>query len=154
MDPDCSGEARETGPDPEVQMAEDTQIENDLIRDLLTRLKDPNGHVREAAAEALAMNTEDEDWRPEELIRQGGIETLNDLLLDKNLHIVASALEVIIATAANGGEEELISAGIIATIDTLQDHRDPEIRKRVREALWLLQPEVEDVVTAKPQDNY
>ena len=135
-------------------MAEDTQIEKDLIRDLLTRLKHPNEDVREAAAEALAMNTEDEDWRPEELISQGGIETLNDLLLDKNLHIVASALEVIIATAANGGEEELISAGIIATIDTLQDHRDPEIRKRVREALWLLQPEVEDVVTAKPQDNY
>jgi HEAT repeat protein len=135
-------------------MAEDIQIERDLIRDLLTRLKDPNGHVREAAAEALAMNTEDEDWRPEELIRQGGIDTLKDLLMDKNLHIVSSVLDIIIATAANGGEEELISAGIIAMIDSLQDHRDPEIRKRVREALWLLQPEVEDVVTSKPQDEY
>ncbi len=135
-------------------MAEDIQIEKDLIRDLLTRLKDPNGHVREAAAEALAMNTEDDDWRPEELIRQGGIDVLKEELLDKNLHIVSSVLDIIIATAANGGEEELISAGIIATIDTLQDHRDPEIRKRVREALWLLNPEVEDVVTAKPQDNY
>ena len=135
-------------------MAEDTQIEKDLIRDLLIRLNNPNEDVREAAAEALAMNTEDEDWRPEELIRQGGIDVLKDLLLDKNLHIVSSMLDIIIVTAANGGQEELISAGVIATIDTLQDHQDPEIRKRVRKALWLLNPGVEDVVTAKPQDNY
>jgi len=135
-------------------MAEDIQIEKDLIKDLLTRLKDPNGHVREAAAEALAMNTEDEDWRPEELIRQGGIETLKDLLLEKNLHIVSSVLEIIIATAANEGEEDLISAGVIAILDTMRDHRDPGIRERVREALWLLEPEVEDVVTSKPQDEY
>ena len=135
-------------------MAEDVQMERDLTRDLLTRLNDQNGHVREAAAEAMAMNTEDEDWRPEEMIRQGGIEVLKERLLDKNLHTVSSVLEIIVATAANGGEEELISAGMIAILDTMRDHRDPGVRERVREALWLLEPEVEDVVTSKPQDEY
>jgi len=135
-------------------MAEDLQIEKDLTRDLLTRLNDPNMHVRETAAEALALTTEDEDWRPQELILQGGIEILKERLLEKNLHIVSSVLEIIIATAANDGEEELISAGIIAILDTMRDHRDPGIRERVREALWLLEPEVEDVVTSKPQDEY
>ena len=135
-------------------MAEDLQIEKDLTRDLLSRLSDSNGHVREAAAEALALNTEDEDWRPREMISQGGIEILKERLLDKNLHTVSSVLEIIIATAANGGEEDLISAGVIAMLDIMRDHRDPGIRERVREALWLLEPEVEDVVTSKPQDEY
>ena len=135
-------------------MAEDLQIEKDLTRDLLSRLSDSNGHVREAAAEALALNTEDEDWRPREMISQGGIEILKERLQDKNLHTVSSVLEIIIATAANGGEEDLISAGVIAMLDIMRDHRDPGIRERVREALWLLEPEVEDVVTSKPQDEY
>ncbi|MBP1927457.1 hypothetical protein J2741_000004 [Methanolinea mesophila] len=135
-------------------MAEDVQMERDLTRDLLTRLNDPDGHVREAAAEAMAMNTEDEDWRPEEMIRQGGIEVLKERLLDKNLHTVSSVLEIIVAIAANDGEEELISAGMIAILDTMRDHRDPGVREQVREALWLLEPEVEDVVTSKPQDEY
>ena len=135
-------------------MAEDLQIETDLTRDLLSRLNDPNMHVRESAAEALALNTEDEDWRPRDMISQGGIEILKERLLEKNLHIVSSVLEIIIATAANGGDEDLISAGVIAILDAMQDHHDPGIRKQVREALWLLEPEVEDVVTSKPQDEY
>jgi hypothetical protein len=154
MDPDGSGVATRDWSGPGGIMAEDLQIEKDLTRDLLTRLAHQDGHVREAAAEALALNTEDEDWRPQELIRQGGIEILKERLLEKNLHTVCSVLDVIIATAANEGEEELISAGMIAMLDTMREHRDPEIRERVREALWLLEPEVEDVVTAKPQDEY
>jgi hypothetical protein len=135
-------------------MAEDLQIERDLTRDLLSRLNDPNMHVRETAAEALALTTEDEDWRPGEMISQGGIEILKERLLEKNQHIVSSVLEIIIATAANGGDEDLISAGVIALLDAMRDHREPGIRERVREALWLLEPEVEDVVTSKPQDEY
>jgi hypothetical protein len=48
----------------------------------------------------------------------------------------------------------LISAGVIDRLDQIQDHKDPVIRKKVQEALWLLVPEVEDVVTAKIQDDY
>jgi len=36
----------------------------------------------------------------------------------------------------------------------VQYRDDPQIRKNVREALWLLVPEVEEVVTSKPQDEY
>ena len=100
------------------------------------------------------MSTEDEDWRPNELIRQEGIETVAGLLNDKNTHIVVSALDIIIATAAAGEEEALISGGVIAKLDSMQDHEDHLIRKKVREALWLLMPEVEEVVTSKPQDEY
>ena len=135
-------------------MAEDLQIREEIIRDLLERLISPVKHVREDAVEALAVSTEDEDWRPNELIRQGGIDILTGLLHDKNTHIVGSALDVIIAIAAAGEEEALISGGVIAWLDRMQDHENPLIREKVQEALWLLVPEVEEAVTSKPQDEY
>jgi hypothetical protein len=108
---------------------------------------------KETAIEALAVMTEDETWRADELIRQGGIEILRNLLREKNPHIVLSALEVIIAVAASGQEEALISDGVIASLDTMQDAGNPAIRKKVGEALALLQPEVEELV-APPDDDY
>ncbi|WP_157199975.1 hypothetical protein [Methanogenium cariaci] len=51
---------------------EDLQIRRELTEDLLSRLVHPEEGVREAAVEALAVSTEDEDWRANELIRQGG----------------------------------------------------------------------------------
>jgi hypothetical protein len=135
-------------------MGEDLQIRQELTKDLLCRLIDPVQSVREGAVEALAVSTEDENWRPNELIRQGGIDILAGLLHDKNSHIVGSALDVIIAIAAAGEEESLISGGVIARLDLMQDHRDPLIREKVHEALWLLVPEVEEAVTSKPQDEY
>ena len=103
---------------------------------------------------ALAVSTRDENWRPDELIRQGGIDILAPLLHDKNTHIVVSALDIIIAIAAGGEEEALIGAGVIAVLDEIQDHKDVVVQKKVQAALWLLEPEVEDVVTSKPQDEY
>lgn len=135
-------------------MGEDLRIRQELTKDLLCRLIDPEQNVRESAVEALAVSTEDENWRPNELIRQGGIDILAGLLHDKNLHIVGSALDIIIAIAAAGEEESLISGGVIARLDLMQDHRDPLIREKVQEALWLIVPEVEEAVTSKPQDEY
>ena len=135
-------------------MGEDLRIRQELTKDLLCRLIDPEQNVRESAVEALAVSTEDENWRPNELIRQGGIDILIGLLHDKNPHIVGSALDVIIAIAAAGEEESLISGGVIARLDLMQDHRDPLIREKVQEALWLIVPEVEEAVTSKPQDEY
>jgi hypothetical protein len=138
----------------EGSMADDLQIRKDITRNLLDRITSPSVKVREGAVEALAVSTGDEDWRPNELIRQGGIEIVANLLHDKNTHIVVSALDIIIATAAAGEEEALIAGGVIALLDQIQDHKDPLIREKVREALWLLEPEVEEVVTSKPQDEY
>ena len=135
-------------------MADELQINKDLTEDLLNRLNSPDEDERETAVEALAVSAEDEDWRPDELIRQEGIETIAGLLNDKNTHIVVSALDIVIAIAAAGREESLISWGIIAKLDSMQDHEDHLIRKKVREALWLLMPEVEDVETSKPHDEY
>ncbi|MDO9549368.1 MAG: hypothetical protein Q7J03_00175 [Methanoregula sp.] len=135
-------------------MAEDSQIQKELMQDLLARLSGTGKQGREAAIEALAVSTEDDDWRPNELIRQGGVEIIRNLLREKNPHIVLSALEIIIATAASGEEEALISDGVIACLDTLQDNKNPAIQTKVREALSLLQPEVEDVIMSKPQDDY
>ena len=132
----------------------DLPIKEDLIQDLLSRITSSDDSEREAAIEALAVSAEDEDWRPNELIRQGGIEIIGGLLGDTNIHVVVSALNIIIATAAAGCEEDLISGGVIALLDPMQDHDDKVIRGKVREALWLLTPEVEDVVTSKPQDDY
>jgi hypothetical protein len=134
-------------------MAEELQIQQELVRDLLERLSGKGKAGRETAIEALAVSTEDETWRPDELIRQGGIEIIRNLLGEKNPHIVLSALEVIIAVAAAGAEEALISDGVIACLDTMQDHKNPAIRKKVKEALLLLQPEVEEIV-ASPDDDY
>jgi hypothetical protein len=135
-------------------MAEELQIQKDLMEDLLGRLLRKGKKGREAAIEALAVSTEDDSWRPDELIRQGGVEIIRDLLKEKNPHIVLSALEIIIATAAAGEEEALISDGVIACLDTLQDTKNPAIRKKIEEALKLLQPEVTEVTTSKPQDDY
>jgi hypothetical protein len=135
-------------------MAKELQIQEDITRDLLERMQSPSKKVREGAVEALAVSAQDEDWRPDELIRQDGIDVIAALLHDKNLHIVMSALDIIIATAAAGEEETLISSGMIDHLDQLQDHKNPMIQKKVKEALWLLVPEVEDVVTSKPDDDY
>lgn len=134
-------------------MAEELQIQQELMADLLERLSMNNPKGRETAIEALAVLTEDETWRPDELIRQGGIEIVRDLLKEKNPHIVISALEIIIAVAASGETEALISDGVIACLDVMQDSRNLTIKKMVREALSLLQPEVEEIV-AKPDDDY
>ena len=135
-------------------MAEDLQIRQEITRDLLERLASPVRQVREDAVEALAVSTEDEDWRPNELIRQDGINILIGLLDDENIHIVGSTLDIIVAIAAAGEEEALITGGVIERLDQLQNHKDPLMRKKAQEALWLLVPEVEDAVTSKPQDDY
>ena len=135
-------------------MAEDLQIRRDITRNLLDRIVSTSQDEREGAVEALAVSTEDEDWRPNELIRQGGIDIIAPLLLEKNTHIVVSALNIIIATASAGEEEALLEGGVIDVLDQIQDHKDPLIRKKVQEALWLLEPEVEEVVTSKPHDDY
>jgi hypothetical protein len=134
-------------------MAEELQIEKDLVEDLLARLAGKGKKGREAAIEALAVGTEDEDWRPDELIRQGGIEIVRDLLGEKNTHIVLSALEIIIAIAASGHEEELASDGVIAVLDAMQDSRNTAIREKVEEALLLLQPEPEEMKAPVADDD-
>jgi hypothetical protein len=128
-------------------MSEELQAQQDLTKDLLSRLGNPKVAVRETAAEALAVAAGDEDWRPDDLILCGGIGTLVDLLGERNAHIVRSALSVILAIANAGHEEDLLSHGVIDGLERLQNHRDPSIRKSAREALWLLTPDVEDVVT-------
>ena len=136
-----------------MTMPDELQIQRELVADLLSRLSMKSVKGRETAIEALSVMTEDETWRADELIRQGGIEILRGLLREKNPHIVLSALEVIIAIAASGQEEDLISDGVIASLDTMQDARNPAIRKKAGEALALLQPEVEELV-APPDDDY
>ena len=133
---------------------EDLQIRRELTEDLLSRLVHPEEEVREAAVEALAVSTEDEDWRANELIRQGGIEVVADLLDDPNPHIRSSALDIIIAIAVTGDAEALIGNGVIARLDPMLETDEPMIRNKVVKALWLLVPEVEDVVMSKPQDEY
>lgn len=134
-------------------MVEELQINQEIMQDLLCRLTHPQESVREGAVEALAVSVEDENWRPNELIRQGGIEIIAGLLQENNTHIVRSAIDLLIAIAAAGEEESLITGEVIAKLDAIQEHEDPLIRKKVREALWLLEPEIEDVITSKPQDE-
>jgi hypothetical protein len=138
----------------EGSMTDELQIRKDITSDLLDRIRNPVQGVREGAVEALAISAGDEDWRPDELIRQGGIDIISSLLNEKDVHIVASALDIIIAIAVAGEEEALITGGVIDRLDQIQDHKDPLIREKVQEALWLLMPQVEDVVTSKPQDDY
>ncbi len=135
-------------------MSEELEAQRELTEDLLARLVDPRKDVRETAAEALAVATEDEDWRPDDLILGEGIDIITDLLGDRNIHIVRSAIVIIIAIATAGEEEALVSHGVIARLDRMQDHKNPGIREMVSKALWLLTPEVEEVVTSKPQDEY
>jgi len=135
-------------------MVAELKIKRELMTDLLRRTMHSDEEVREGAVEALAVMTEADDWRPNELIRQGGVALMVGLLGDKNPHIVASAIDVLIATAAAGDEEAVLSGGGIDCLHQMRDTDDPEVRKKVREALWLLEPEVEETVAAKPQDNY
>ena len=135
-------------------MAEGLQISKHVVKDLICRIADSDEQVREAAIEAMAVSTWDEDWRPDVLIQEGGIDPVLDLLRDENPHIVESALDVIIATAASGEQESLISAGAIPMLDDLGNSGAPEIREKARDALWLLEPEVEDVVASKPHNEY
>ena len=74
--------------------------------------------------------------------------------LEKNAYSVVSAINIIIATASAGEGEALLEGGVIDVLDQIQDHKNPVIRKKVQEALWLLVPKVEEVVTSKPQDDY
>ena len=134
-------------------MTEALQIQEDLVEDLLARLSENGKKGREAAIEALAVSTEDDAWRPDELIRQGGIEIIRNLLRDKNPHIVLSALEILMAIASSGHEEDVIGSGVIAVFDTMQDHKNPAIRKKVQEALLLLQPEPEEMKTPIADDD-
>jgi hypothetical protein len=135
-------------------MSEELEAQRELTKDLLSRLVDPREKVRETAAEALAVATEDEDWRPDDLILGDGIDIITGLLRERNTHIVRSALAIIIAIASAGEEESLIDRGVIARLDRIQNHKDPGIQEMVHEALWLLVPEVEEAVTSKPQDEY
>jgi hypothetical protein len=135
------------------RMAEELQIEKDLVEDLLARLSGKGKKGKETAVEALAVSTEDEDWRPDELIRQGGVEIIRNLLAEKNPHIVLSALEIIIAIAASGHEEALISDGVVACLDGMQDTRNSAIREKVQEALEFLQPGPEELQAHDPQDD-
>jgi hypothetical protein len=134
-------------------MAEELQIQKELMQDLLARLSGKGKKGKETAIEALAVSTEDEDWRPDELIRQGGVEIIRNLLAEKNPHIVLSALGIIIAIAAAGHEEALISDGVVACLDAMQDSRNPAIREKVEEALELLQTEPEELKAHDPQDD-
>jgi hypothetical protein len=70
------------------------------------------------------------DWRPNELIRQGGIDIITPLLHGKNAHIVVSALDIIIATAAAGEDEALLEGGVIDVLDLIQDHKNPVITEK------------------------
>jgi len=135
-------------------MVENLRIEQDIIEDLLLRLSEKGRKGKEAAIEALAVSTEYDGWRPDELIQQGGITVLKDMLQEKNPHIVFSALKIILAIAASGETESLIEEGMIACLDRMQDHKNRAIREEVREALSLLQPDVGEAVTTKPQNEY
>jgi HEAT repeat protein len=135
-------------------MAEDLRNTREIMRDMVCRLSDPDESVRDAALETLVESTWDEDWSPHELIKQDGIASLIDLLSDENPRIVESALDVLIAVASAGEEEALIQEELIARLDEIADTGDPAIQEKVRRALWLVTPEVEDVVMSKPEDEY
>ncbi len=137
-----------------ITMAQDLRIYSEVIHDLLCRLQSPSERDREEAVESLRVIAEDEGWRPEELVRQEGIELVIGLLEEDNTHIVAAAIDIISAAAAAGAEEELLSAGAIPALDAIRDHENPEVRKKAQAALWLLEPSVGDVVMTKPQDEY
>jgi hypothetical protein len=127
--------------------------ETEITRDILARLRDRREGVREAAAEALALAAEDEDWRPDELILCDGIGTLVGLLGDRNPHAVRAALTVITAIASAGHEEELLSHGVIDGLEGVRNHQDPAIRAMAGEALWLLTPDVEERMVPEPLEE-
>jgi HEAT repeat protein len=134
-------------------MPEELQEQQDLMEDLLARIADPREGVRETAVEALAASTDDEDWRPDDLILCDGIGKIIDLLGDRNPHVVRSALTILTAIGSAGHEEDLLSHGVIDALEQVRDHRDPAIRKMAREALWLLTPDVEERMVPEPLDE-
>jgi hypothetical protein len=134
-------------------MSEELQEQQELTEDLLSRLVDPRQGVRETAAEALAVATEDEDWRPDDLILCDGIGIVIGLLGESNPHILRSALTILTAIASAGHEEELLSHGVIDSLENIRDHRDPAVREMAREVLWLLTPDVEDRVSPEPLEE-
>lgn len=134
-------------------MPEELQEQQELTENLLARLADRREGVRETAAEALAVATEDEDWRPDDLILCDGIGKIVGLLGDRNPHVVRSAITILTAVASAGHEEELLSHGAIDGLEPLRDHRDPAIRKMAREALWLLTPDVEERMAPEPLEE-
>jgi hypothetical protein len=134
-------------------MPEELQEQEELTEDLLARLGDPREGVRETAAEALAAATGDEDWRPDDLILCDGIGIVIGLLGERNPHIVRSALTILTAIASAGHEEDLLSHGIIDSLEKIRDHRDPAVREMAREVLWLLTPDVEDRVAPEPLEE-
>jgi len=134
-------------------MPEELQEQREVTEDLLSRLADPREGVRETAAEALAVSTEDEDWRPDDLILCDGIGKVIGLLGDRNPHVVRSAIAILTALASSGHEEELLSHGVIDGLEQVQDHRDPAIRKMARDALWLLTPDVEERMAPEPLEE-
>ena len=73
---------------------------------------------------------------------------------EKNTHIGPSALEIIIAMAASGAEEALISDGLIASLDAMQEAKNPLIPE---EGAGGTPPpaagKVEEIV-ALPDDDY
>jgi hypothetical protein len=127
--------------------------EREITEDLLARLADRREGVRETAAEALAVATEDEDWRPDELILCDGIGTIVGLLAERNPHIVRSALAVIMAIASSGHEEDLLSHGVIDGLEAIRNHRDPVVREMAEETLWLLTPDVEERILPEPLEE-
>jgi hypothetical protein len=134
-------------------MSEELQEQQDLTEDLLSRLVDPRQGVRETAAEALAVATEDEDWRPDDLILCDGLTIIIGLLGERNPHIVRSALTILTAIASAGHEEDLLGHGVIDSLEKIRDHRDPAVREMAREVLWLLTPDVEDRVSPEPLEE-
>ncbi len=134
-------------------MPEEPENERELTEDLLARLADRRESVRETAVEALAVATEDEDWRPDELILCDGVGTIVGLLGERNPHIVRSALTIIMAIASAGHEEELLSHGIIDGLEAIRDHRDPVVREMAGEALWSLTPDVEERMVPEPLEE-
>jgi hypothetical protein len=134
-------------------MPEELEAQRELTEDLLARLRDSRENVRENAAEALAVSTGDEDWRPDELVLCDGIGTIVDLLGERNPHIVRSALTVVMAMASAGHEEELLSHGIIDGLEEIRNHRDPVVREMAGEALWLLTPDVEERMVPEPIED-
>ncbi|HTY52997.1 MAG TPA: HEAT repeat domain-containing protein [Methanomicrobiales archaeon] len=131
-------------------MVEELQEQEDLTRDILSRLTDPREGVRENAAEALAIAAGDEDWRPDDLVLCDGVGTIIDLLSDGNTHVVRSALTVITALASAGHEEDLLSHGAIDALEQAQRHGDRGVREKAREALWALMPDVEERIAPEP----
>ena len=135
-------------------MADELQIQKDLMEDLLARLgkreerqRDRNRSAgREHAGRGLAAGRADPAGRDRD--RQGPARRRRTRIS------CSSALEIIIAIAASGHEEALIGATAWSRyLDTMQDSRNSAIREKVVEALELLQSEPEEMNAQVPEDD-